>query len=166
LIRDDDRVHDHDEIDLHGYTITEALSAFVVFYNARIARGNKSHFNVIHGYGSRGKGGQIRGRLRKLLARFPDCVEFVPGEQYSGNPGVTMVAPKKPLPSVEEGLGAEILVYCGVGKSEEKIFGKFRRYGEAQVKSQIKELVRKGKLRVFFKGRYKYYQITSGGSNG
>lgn len=156
-------MNEYDEIDLHGYTITEALSAFVAFYNARMARGNKSHFYTIHGYGSGGKGGQIQGRLRKLLARFPDCVEFLPGEQYSGNPGITMIVPKKVLPSEEEGIGAEILAFCGAGKSEDKIIGKFRRYGEVQVKSLIKELVRKGKLRTFFKGRYKYYQNTFGG---
>jgi len=156
-------VDEYDEIDLHGYSITEALSAFVVFYNVRVTKGNKSHFHAIHGYGSGGNGGKIRSRLRKLLARFPDCVEFVPGEQYSGNPGITMIAPKKLLPSEEEGIGAKIIAFCGAGKSEDKIIGKFRRYGEVQVKSQIKELVRKGELRTYFKGRYKYYQSMFGG---
>jgi Smr domain-containing protein len=157
-------VRDFDEIDLHGYTITEALSAFVAFYNARVARGNTSHFSVIHGYGSTGNGGQIRKRLRKYLSRFPDRVEFVPGGQYSGNPGITIVAPKEVLPSEEEGLAGEIIAFCANGKSEEKIIGKFRRYGMVEVKSQLRTLERKGSLRSYVKGRYKYYQITSGGN--
>ena len=156
-------MRDYDEIDLHGYTIAEALSAFISFYNTRVARGNTSHFTVIHGYGSSGNGGQIRDRLRKYLGRFPDCVEFVSGAQFSGNPGITLVAPKKMLPSEEEGLAGEILSFCNVGKSEGKILGKFRRYGETEVKSQLQALERQGSLRTYFKGRYKYYQITSGG---
>jgi len=156
-------VQGYDEIDLHGLKVTEALSAFVVFYNARVGKGNRSHFYVIHGYGSSGNGGRIRGRLRKMLARFPKQVEFIPGEQYLGNPGVTLVAPKKMLPTEEEGLAAEIIAFCGKGKSEDKIMGKFRRYGDAEVKAQIKALVRKKKLRTYFQGRYKYYQRTDGG---
>lgn len=156
-------MRDYDELDLHGYKVIEALSVFVDFYNRRVAKGDKSHFVVIHGYGSGGNGGQIRRRLRKLFARFPDCVEFLPGEQFSGNPGISMIVPHKALPTEEEGLAAEILVFCGAGKSEEKILGKFRRYGDAEVKTQIKTLVKKGKLQTFFKGRYKYYQNATGG---
>ena len=151
-----------DEIDLHGFTITEALSTFVDFYNARVGRGNIAQFTVIHGYGSSGDGGKIRNRLRKYLEKFPDCVEFVPGGQYSGNPGITLVAPKKALPSEEEGLAGEILSFCAAGKSEGKILGKFRKNGEAEVKSVLQTLERKGNLRSYVKGRYKYYQITSG----
>lgn len=153
-----------DEIDLHGYTITEALSTFIAFYNARVVRGNTSHFTVIHGYGSSGGGGQIRERLRKYLDRFPECVEFVPGGQFSGNPGITLVAPKKALPSEEEGLAGEIISFCTAGKSEGKILGKFRRYGEVEVKSQLLALERKGSLRTYVKGQYKYYQSTPGGN--
>ncbi len=156
-------MRDFDEIDLHGYTITEALAAFVAFYNARVGRGNTSQFTVIHGYGSSGDGGKIRSRLRKYLERFPDRVEFVPGGRYSGNPGITLVAPKRELPSEEEGLAGEILSFCSAGKSEGKILGKFRRYGEAEVKSMLQVLERKGSLRTYVKGRYKYYQISSGG---
>jgi hypothetical protein len=161
--RNGNNVRTVDEIDLHGYTITEALSAFVAFYNARVARGNTTHFMVIHGYGSGGDGGQIRRRLRKYLSQYPECVEFVPGGQYSGNPGITLVAPKKALPSEEEGLAGEIAAFCASGKSEGKILGKFRRYGEAAVRAQLKELERKGRLRSYVKGRYKYYENLSGG---
>lgn len=156
-------MYDFDEIDLHGFTIVEALSVFVRFYNSRIVRGNTTQFIVIHGYGSGGDGGQIRNRLRKYLGRFPDCVEFVPGGQYLGNPGITLIAPKKALPSEEEGAAGEILSFCESGKSEGKILGKFRRYGEAEVKALLQSLERKGSLRSYIKGRYKYYQVTSGG---
>ena len=105
-------MRDFDEIDLHGYTITEALSAFVAFYNARVARGNTSQFYCDPRlWFQREMAGRYGNRLRKYLSRFPDRVEFVPGGQYSGNPGITMVAPKRALPSEEEGLAGEILAF-------------------------------------------------------
>ncbi|MCD4673979.1 MAG: Smr/MutS family protein [Anaerolineaceae bacterium] len=159
--RDQKQVNSYDEIDLHDHTITEALSSFISYYNARVARGNKKQFKVIHGYGSSGSGGKIRVRLRKYLARFPEHLDVIHGEKFLGNPGVTFIVPWKALPTEEDGFAAEILSFCVNGKSEEKIIGKFRRYGQLEVKAAIKGLQRKGRLRSFYKGKYKYYQTRS-----
>lgn len=154
-------MNSYDEIDLHDHTVTEALSSFISYYNARVAKGNKKQFKVIHGYGSSGSGGQIRVRLRKYLARFPKHLDSIHGEKFSGNPGVTFIVPGKALPTEEDGFAAEILGFCVNGKSEEKIIGKFRHYGQLEVKAAIKSLRRKGKLSSFHKGKYKYYQTRS-----
>jgi hypothetical protein len=133
---------------------------FIAFYNTRIEQGNKLPFQVVHGYGSGGSGGQIRTRLRKYLGRFPHEVGFERGEKLTGNPGVTVVIPFKALPTQEEGLAGELLEYCSSGKSEEKIIGKFRRYGGTIVKDVLRDLERRGKLVSFYKGKYRYYQIS------
>jgi len=151
------------ELDLHGLKVAEALNVFVGFYNARLSGANRSEFSVVHGYGSTGSGGKIRNRIRKMMDRFPDRVEYIPGERLTGNPGETIVKPIRHLPSQEEGLEAEILAYCTQGKSEGKIIGNFRRYGEADVKNSIKSLAGKQALREYIKGRYKYYISEVGG---
>ena len=93
------------EIDLHGLTVTEALSRFAVHYNARLRAGDTGPIRVIHGYGSSGRGGDLRTALRDLLARHAGRLEFVPGETYFNNPGVTVVYPNHPprrLPRTSE----------------------------------------------------------------
>lgn len=148
----------HDEVDLHDHTVLEALSTFIKIYNQRIAAGDRTPFTVIHGYGSTGRGGQIRTRLRKYLMKYPEAVRYERGEVLLGNPGVTLVIPQTVLPTQAEGLAGEILRYCEEGKSEGKIIGRFRRFGEMMVKEQLKELERQGLLRSFVKGKFKYYQ--------
>ncbi len=56
------------EIDLHGYTVAEAIEIFVKFYNGRVATGDLSSLSVIHGYGSSGTGGRITGT--KSMRRY------------------------------------------------------------------------------------------------
>ena len=51
--------------------------------------------DVVHGYGSTGEGGVIRGRLRGFLERHNDCLEFRPGENVDGNQGHTIVIPQR-----------------------------------------------------------------------
>jgi len=92
--------HEHSggvEIDLHGLTVAVALSRFTVQYNAGLRAGNTGSIHVIHGYGSSGRGGDLRTALRELLSRHAGRLEFVPGETYFNNPGVTIVYPKHPL---------------------------------------------------------------------
>jgi hypothetical protein len=55
----------------------------------------------------------------------------------------------------------EVLEYCRNGKSEEKIIGKFRRFGQIEVKTQLKELERQGKITCYLKGKYKYYATAN-----
>ena len=40
-----------------------------------------------------------RAAIRELLSRHAGRLEFVPGETYFNNPGVTVVYPKHPLPA-------------------------------------------------------------------
>lgn len=85
-------------LDLHGLRAAEALKAFTLAYNRRVARGDLSPFRVIHGYGSSGGEGVIGGQLRRYLARNGDAASFMAGEEFSTNPGFTIVYPKRPLP--------------------------------------------------------------------
>jgi DNA-nicking Smr family endonuclease len=47
----------NDELDLHGFTVAEAIERFVEEYNTRVADYQYGCWKVIHGYGSSGKGG-------------------------------------------------------------------------------------------------------------
>ena len=87
------------EIDLHGRTVADALARFTSLYNARLRAGDAGPIRVVHGYGSSGRGGDLRTALRELLSRHADRLESVPGETYFNNPGVTVVYPKHPLPA-------------------------------------------------------------------
>ncbi len=86
------------EIDLHGMTVAEGLARLVAHYNARVRAGDTGPIRVVHGYGSSGRGGDLRSAVREFLQRHAGRVEFVPGEKYFNNPGVTVVYPKQPLP--------------------------------------------------------------------
>jgi len=99
-------------LDLHGYTVAEAVDLFVNAYNERVSRGDLSRFSVIHGYGSGGTGGRIRTTLRKFLAAFDDSLST---ETNPVNPGVTVVIPLKRLPEGAGILTSEILDYCSSG---------------------------------------------------
>jgi DNA-nicking Smr family endonuclease len=87
-----------DEIDLHGMRVTEALARLAARCNERVRAGDSGPIRVVHGYGSSGRGGDLRAAVREFLARHEGRVEFVPGEKYFNNPGVTIVYPKQPLP--------------------------------------------------------------------
>ncbi len=87
------------EIDLHGLTVAEALSRLTVHYNARLRAGDAGPIRVSHGYGSSGRGGDLRTAIRELLSHHAGRLEFVLGETYFNNPGVTIVYPKHPLPA-------------------------------------------------------------------
>lgn len=76
-----------------------ALDRLVALYNARLRQGETGPIRVIHGYGSSGRGGDVRAAVRELLAGHTGRLEFVPGEKYFNNPGVTVVYPKHPLPA-------------------------------------------------------------------
>jgi DNA-nicking Smr family endonuclease len=88
-----------DEIDLHGFTVAEGLARLAAHCNARLRAGDAGPIRVVHGYGSTGRGGDLRAAVREFLSRHSGKVEFVPGETYFNNPGVTVVYPKHPLPA-------------------------------------------------------------------
>lgn len=151
----------HNEIDLHGYTQVEAIEALVRYYNARVKKGNRSRFDIIHGYGSTGTGGALRVRIRSFLSRHADCLRFEPGENFSpSNPGKTLVMPVKELPDMVDQLAGEILEYCATARTISKISGKFRRHGDAKVQASLKSLEKQGVITSFFKGQYRHYQAV------
>ena len=81
-------------IDLHNFTVAEAIREFVRFYNACVRAGYRGRIEVIHGYGSNGTGGVIREELRRYLKAHDEIFgEFLPGESLR-NPGVTIVYAK------------------------------------------------------------------------
>ncbi len=144
-------------IDLHGFSVPEAMEAFVRYYNREVRHTAPERIKVIHGYGASGSGGAIRAELRSLLERNQDKLTFVGGENIDGNPGYTVVYPGQSYSrlSTSEGaiymgdqLSEEILQYCRQVRTEEKIAGKFRRYGMPEVKKTLKALEGQGKVRV------------------
>ena len=147
------------ELDLHGYTQVEAIEALVRFYNARVRKGDRRRFDVIHGYGSSGTGGTLRQRVRSFLSRFADCLCFEPGENYSpANPGKTMVIPLRELPDTLDMLAEEILEYCATARTMSKISGKFRRHGDVKIQASMRTLEKQGAITSFIKGPYRHYQ--------
>ena len=93
-------------IDLHNFTVAEALREFVRFYNNCVRSGYHGRLEVIHGYGSMGGGGVIREELRKYLKAHAEIYgEFLAGESLR-NPGVTILYPRESLAAMPPDLGA------------------------------------------------------------
>jgi hypothetical protein len=146
------------EIDLHGLLVIDAMEAFINFYNAKVKKGNFSVINVIHGYGASGTGGKINTRLRKFLATNDDKLSFEPGEKlFPANPGITLVKPRKQLPSFVDALATEILEFCSIPRTKSKISGKFARYGEQRIKASLAALEKSGLVKTSIKGKHKIF---------
>ncbi len=144
------------EIDLHGYQVVEAIDIFVKHYNERVRAKDLSPISVIHGYGSTGEGSRIKTALRKLLEASKDNLSF---QWDVWNPGKTLVLPKKVLPSGADIMSSEILEYCSSPRSESRVLGKYRRFGDLNVKNTLRRLVKQGKLSVLRKGRHTVYKV-------
>lgn len=86
------------EIDLHGLRVPEALARLADECNRRLRSGDAGPIRVVHGYGSSGRGGELRVAVREFLYRHAEQVESIAGETFFANPGVTIVYPKRPLP--------------------------------------------------------------------
>ena len=88
------------KLDVHGCSLSQAIAAFLRTYNECFAADGKpsvTELDIIHGYGSTGKGGVIRTDLRKFLGANADFLEFFPGEDIDENQGHTIVVPRFPL---------------------------------------------------------------------
>ena len=146
-------------IDLHGKTWTEALAEFLDYYNRNATKAGDATpiLDVVHGYGSTGSGGVLRGRLRAFLAKYPQCLEFKPGEDFDSNPGHTLVTPIRRLPDTGGLLAEHIWEYCDHPRTVSKIAGRFRRHGDSRVQQAIRTLQRQGRLRLVSKGKFKEY---------
>ena len=151
-------------IDLHEKTTKEAMGEFIEYYNHRVAAGNLSEIEVQHGWGSTGEGGRkICNRLRRFLSDYPDQVSFVCScDQLDHYDSKTFVYPKKRLPTEENLLADSIIDYCETPKTEEKILGKFRRFGDPKIRKTINELCSQGILEEKIKNYiYKVYVQSS-----
>lgn len=147
------------DIDLHGYTVAEAIEQFVQHYNARVDNNQFGCWKVIHGYGSSGRGGAIRTKLRAFLDQHLDKLRYEAGEDY-GDPGWTWVYPKVRLPDQRERMAAAILSFCRESRTEEKILREFAQFGEVQVKQAVRSLARQGKLKAVTKGAKVQYRAA------
>lgn len=137
------------ELDLHGWTWSEAIEEFIRVYNDAVEPNDELatlDIVVIHGYGSSGEGGVIRHRLRAFLRRFPERVNFTPGEESNSNQGCTVVRPLTKLPRSLDILEEEIAGFCEQPRTKNAIAGKFRRHGDRRVLNAIQTLVRQGRL--------------------
>ena len=145
------------EIDLHGLRMSEALERFVEAHNS-LSGGRGASLKVIHGYGSSGSGGEIRAAIRNLLKQNPASSDYIRGEEMDGNPGYTVVYPKRRLPTGVDRLWDAIMEYCASPRSQQEVLTKFvRRSGEPEVNRAIRELEHRGRLRSFLKNGRKHY---------
>jgi hypothetical protein len=149
----------NDEVDLHGYTVAEAIERFVQDYNTLVDNNQFGCWKVIHGYGSTGKGGAIRAKLRAFLDEHLDKLRYEAGDDY-GDPGWTFVYPKVRLPDQRERMVSAILNFCSEPKTEEKILREFGKLGEPQVKQAVRSLAKQGKLKTVNNGAKVLYQTV------
>ncbi len=143
-------------IDLHHLTVNEALDTFILRYNEVYKSGYRGKIEVIHGYGSSGKGGKIKKELRKLLEVNKSSF----GIEYNSNPGITILLPKKNIPPRVDILSREILEFCkDSGKSLSKIESKFfRKYKVEDIKKSIKYLLKVDMLKEDRSKKERIYQ--------
>jgi len=129
------------KLDLHGKTWAEAKADFIESYNWAAGHSGREPLDVVHGYGSTGQGGVIRGRLRAFLERYPSHLSYRPGEEVDGNSGHTIVTPVRPLPTEKDQLAEEIWEYCSQPRTMSRVMGKFRKHGDPRVKCALDDLV-------------------------
>ena len=145
------------EMDLHGLTVDEALRVFIEFYNRQFRSGSREPLRIVHGYGSTEKGGKIRVKLRAFLEVGTGSLEWKTGEDLEGNPGVTIVYPRKVLNAREDQLAADVLEFCAIPRTESKIAGEFRKHSPREIKQAIRSLVRQGLVKEILKGSHETY---------
>ena len=142
------------ELDLHGYTWSEARTRFVDFYNQALASGKgRVELTIIHGWGASGQGGTLRSRLRHFLSGFRDNLEFTPGEDVDGNRGCTYVTPLENLPDANNPLAEAIWDYCQRPRATSKVMGRFRRHGDPQVMEAVRHLKKQARLTETHNGK-------------
>lgn len=139
-------------IDLHGYSVPEAIALFTERYNSFVHSGQQGFVEVIHGYGSSGRGGAIAAALQQLLRSSSAYVEYwIPGDTI-GNPGITKVYPKKLLPTshadADSPVRQAVLRYCDTPKPRAKVIAKLcGRFGGRALQNELDRMMREGLLR-------------------
>lgn len=144
------------EIDLHHMTVDEALKFFILCCQDEWRKGRRA-IKVIHGYGSSGSRGKIKESIRNFVKNSPEYFNYETGEGIDMNQGYTVVILKKIVDGFENVVESQILNFCGIPKSIDKITGEFRKHGEKEIASAVNKLVKKGVLKEVIKGKLKCY---------
>lgn len=144
------------DIDLHHMNRNEAIRFFVSKYNEIFKDGYRGSINVIHGYGSSGKGGVIKKTFKEFLNTHKKYLSYT----VDVNPGVTIVTPIKSIPLLIDEISIEILNYCSSApRSMDKIKGSFfKKYSNQEITSSVKRLVKQDKLEVILKKKGDTYK--------
>jgi hypothetical protein len=145
------------ELDVHGLSVNDALRVFVEFYNRQARSSSRDPMRVIHGWGSSGEGGRIRPRLRQLLSEVEPNLDWKAGEDLEGNPGVTIVYPRKVIQPRETELETAIVEFCSLPRTESKIAGQFRKYEAREIKHAIRALLRRGQIKEILRVNHAAY---------
>ena len=148
------------QVDLHGMKTAEAIACFTRAYDSVLGSAARpgACLKVIHGYGSGGAGGDTRRAVRSLLHANPACADYTPGEDIDGNPGYTIVYPRRRLPSGAERLYPGIVEYCSAPRTKLDVVRRFvRRSAESDIDRALRELERDGRLRSFMRNGRKHY---------
>ncbi len=148
------------QVDLHGMKTSEAIACFARAYDNLLGSGARSGacLKVIHGYGSGGAGGDTRRAVRSLLKANPACADYALGEDIDGNPGYTIVYPRRRLPSGAERLYPGIVEYCSAPRTKPDVVRRFvRRSAESDIERALRELENDGRLRSFARNGRKHY---------
>ena len=96
--------------------------------------------------------------MRSLLHANPVCADYTPGEDIDGNPGYTIVYPRRRLPSGAERLYPGIVEYCAAPKTKLDVVRRFvRRSSEGDIERALRELESGGRLRSFIKNGRRHY---------
>lgn len=133
------------QIDLHGLDVDEALKTFVSHCNKLFAGGYRGDVDVIHGYGSSGRGGVITSRLKGFLAGHAEY--FALTEWAGGNPGVTTLRQLKLLPADKTGgIEQQVLYSLRTPKAEAKILARFHFRPAVEVRKILRDLRREGRI--------------------
>jgi hypothetical protein len=136
-------------------TCDDAIRFFIKKYNEVFKNGYRGKIEVIHGYGSGGKGGVIKKRLRTFLTENKNSLNFV----IDANPGVTFVTPMKSIPDMKNAISRDLLKFCKDSpKSMDKIKGNFfKKYTNKEIVSTVNSLSKKGELETLLKKNHKVY---------
>jgi len=141
-------------IDLHHLSWNEAHREFIAKYNEGFKK-NIPKIKVIHGYGSKGKGGVIKKKLLNFFKENRDNLEYY----QDLNLGRTFVIPKKKLLDPLSELENKVIVFCSkTPKTMKKIEGNFfKNYSSNEIKRAVNSLTKKGILKSFSKGSHLVY---------
>lgn len=147
-------------IDLHGLSVDAAIRTLIDRCNHLFSGGYRGKITVVHGYGSGGQGGAIKGRLKGFLAKHPEYFDAPSWE--GGNPGATIIRQLRLLPAEQAGgIRQQIIEFLQTAKTEAKILAKFHARPASEVKALIRELRGKGFIREVSKNGQKAWQSDS-----